>query len=67
MVNFITFVFSEGVSTCNLIGAGIGQSVERRAAGCIRFPAGARNCSILHSVQTDSGVHPRSYLMGTGE
>jgi hypothetical protein len=31
-----------------------------------RFPAGARNISLVHSVQADSGTHPVSYLMGTG-
>jgi hypothetical protein len=31
----------------------------------MRFPAGARNCSLLHSVETDSGAHPAAYPMGT--
>jgi hypothetical protein len=30
-----------------------------------RFPATARNFSIFHSVQTDSGFHTNIYLMGT--
>jgi hypothetical protein len=32
----------------------------------VRFPAGAGNFSLLHSVQTGSGVHPASYPMSTG-
>jgi hypothetical protein len=31
----------------------------------VRFPAGARNFSLLHRVQNDSGAHPASYSMGT--
>jgi hypothetical protein len=27
----------------------------------VRFPVGARDFSRIHSVQTDSGVHPASY------
>jgi hypothetical protein len=34
------------------------------AAG-VRFFAGARDFSLLHSVQTGSGVHPASYPNGT--
>jgi hypothetical protein len=30
----------------------------------VRFPAGARDFSILHSVHTGSGAHPASYPMG---
>jgi hypothetical protein len=36
--------------------------------GCtagIRFPAGASDNSLLHSVQTGSGAHPATYLMDT--
>jgi hypothetical protein len=32
----------------------------------VRFPAGTRDFSLLHSVQTGSGAHPASYIMGTG-
>jgi hypothetical protein len=31
----------------------------------VRFPAGARDYSFLHSDQTGSGAHPTSYPMGT--
>jgi hypothetical protein len=31
----------------------------------LRFSAGAKNFSLLHCVQTGSGAHPASYLMGT--
>jgi hypothetical protein len=33
----------------------------------VRFPVGARNCSLLHSFQTGSGAHLASYITGTGE
>jgi hypothetical protein len=39
------------------------------AVGCttgVRFPAGATDFSVLHSVQTGSGANPASDLMGTG-
>jgi hypothetical protein len=32
----------------------------------VRFPTGTRDFSLFHSAQTDSGVHPSSYTMGTG-
>jgi hypothetical protein len=31
----------------------------------VRFLAGSRDFSLLHSVQTASGAHPASYPMGT--
>jgi hypothetical protein len=31
-----------------------------------RFPAGVRDFSLLHSVQTGSGAHPASHPVGTG-
>jgi hypothetical protein len=31
-----------------------------------RFPAGARNFSLLHCVQTGPGDHPASYQIGIG-
>jgi hypothetical protein len=31
----------------------------------VHFPAGARNLYLLHSVQTGSGAHPASYIIGT--
>jgi hypothetical protein len=37
----------------------------RRLDGGIRFPARARNVSLLHSVHTGSEVHPASYPMRT--
>jgi hypothetical protein len=39
------------------------------ATGCtdgVRFPARARDFSLLHSVQTASGAHPVSYTMDSG-
>jgi hypothetical protein len=32
----------------------------------VRFPVGARYLLLLHSVQTGSGAHLASYLMGNG-
>jgi hypothetical protein len=32
----------------------------------VLFPAGARDFSVLHSVQTGSEAHPASYTMSTG-
>jgi hypothetical protein len=49
-------------------GVGIAQSVQRRARGWmarVRFQA-VQDYSVLCSVQTDSGVHPASYPVGTG-
>jgi hypothetical protein len=31
----------------------------------VQFPAGARNFSLVHNVQTGFGAHPASYTMGT--
>jgi hypothetical protein len=50
-------------------GAGIAQSWQWRATGwvaVVRFPAGAKVLSLLHSVQTGCGAHPASYPMGAG-
>jgi hypothetical protein len=46
----------------------IAQLAHRRATGWtagFRFPAGARDLSLLHSVNTGPGAHPASYPMGT--
>jgi hypothetical protein len=51
------------------VGAGIAQSVLQRAidwTGKVRFPAGPRDLSLLHSAQTGSGAHQVSYPMDTG-
>jgi len=32
----------------------------------VRFPAGAGNSSLQHHVQTGSGAHTASFLMGAG-
>jgi hypothetical protein len=50
-------------------GAAIAQSVYRGVYGLdgwVRFPAGARDFSLLYSVQTGHEAHPASYPMGTG-
>jgi hypothetical protein len=33
----------------------------------VRLPGGARDFSLLHSVQTAFGAHPASYPMATGD
>jgi hypothetical protein len=49
--------------------AGIAQLVQWQAAGWttgVRFLAGARDISLLYSVQTGYGAHLASYPVGTG-
>jgi hypothetical protein len=44
-----------------MLWAGITQSVLRRAKAWeswVRFPAGAREFSLFHCFQTESGAHP---------
>jgi hypothetical protein len=51
-------------------GAGIAKSIFRRATGWTaeaRSSTGARNISLLHSVQTGSDAHAPSYTMDTGK
>jgi hypothetical protein len=48
--------------------AGIGQSEKRFSTGWtagVLFLAGARNFSLLHSVQAGCETHPASYSVGT--
>jgi hypothetical protein len=48
----------------------IAHSVYLRITGwvaAIRFPAGGKGFSLLHSVQTGSGNPPASYSIGTGD
>jgi hypothetical protein len=33
----------------------------------VRFLVGARDLSLLHSVEVGSGVHPASHLLDTGD
>jgi hypothetical protein len=47
------------------VGLSAGSGLDDRGWG-VRVPAGARNLSLLHRVQTDSGAHPTSYPMGRG-
>jgi hypothetical protein len=45
------------------------QSVLLRAKGWtarVRFPVGARDFSLFHSVKTIIWAHPTSYAMGAG-
>jgi hypothetical protein len=49
-------------SRASSIGVATGYGLE----AAVRFPAGARGFSVLHSVQTGCGAHPASCKMGTG-
>jgi hypothetical protein len=46
------------------VGIATGYGLEDGGVG-VRVPAW-QECSLLHVVQTGSGVHPTSYTMGTG-
>jgi hypothetical protein len=53
--------WSQGSSVGITTGYGLGSWDSG-----IRFPFGAGNFSLFHSVQTSSGAHPASYPMDTG-
>jgi hypothetical protein len=46
-------------------GNSVGMAMRYGLVGRCRFPAGVRDCSLLHSVQTSSVAHPVSYSIGT--
>jgi hypothetical protein len=48
-------------------GSSVGVATGYRPDGQGSIPGRARDLSLLHSVQTGSGAHPSSYLMGTGD
>jgi hypothetical protein len=52
------------MSRYSSVGIALGYGLDDRGS-TIRFPAGAGNFSLHHRVQTGSGAHPASYLMGT--
>jgi hypothetical protein len=57
--------------TLKTVGAGIAWSVERLATGWttegLEFESRYdQEFSLLHVIQTGSGVHPTSYPMGSG-
>jgi hypothetical protein len=47
------------------VGIATGYGMHDRGGG-VRVPVGSKNFSLLHMVQTGSGVHRTSYKMGTG-
>jgi hypothetical protein len=47
------------------VGIATGYGLDDWGSG-VRFSPGAGNLSLLHRVQTGSGVHAASYPMGTG-
>jgi hypothetical protein len=46
------------------VGIALGYGLDRRCSR-VRFPAGAGDFSLHHSVQNGSGAHSASYPMGT--
>jgi hypothetical protein len=52
------------LSTDSSVGIALGYGLDDRGSR-VRFPAGAGNFSLHHSVQNGSGAHPASYPMGT--
>jgi hypothetical protein len=46
------------------VGMALGYELDNRGPR-VRFPAGARNFYLHHSIQNGSGAHPASYPMGT--
>jgi hypothetical protein len=46
------------------VSVALGYGLDNRGSR-VRFPAGARNFSLHHRVQNDSGAHLASYPMGT--
>jgi hypothetical protein len=46
------------------VGIALGYGLDDRGSR-VRFPAGAGNFSLHHSVQNGPGAHPASYPMGT--
>jgi hypothetical protein len=55
---------NEMMSRDSSVGIALGYGLDHRDSR-VRFPAGAGNFSLHHSVQNGSGAHPASYPMGT--
>jgi hypothetical protein len=49
----------------SLVGIATGYGLDERGGGS-SSPGRVKKSSLLHIVQTGSGVHPTSYKMGTG-
>jgi hypothetical protein len=60
-----TYSMEEIKSRDSSVGIALGYGPDDRGSR-VRFPAGAGNFSLHHSVQNGSGAHPASYPMGTG-
>jgi hypothetical protein len=48
------------------VGIATGYGLDERGGGWSSSPVRVKKFLVLHIVQTDSGVHPTSYKMGTG-
>jgi hypothetical protein len=55
---------SQQCSRDSSVGVALGYGLDDQGSR-VRFPAGAGNFSLHHSVQNGSGAHPASYLRGT--
>jgi hypothetical protein len=65
MLSTLTHKFKQGFgSQDSVVGIATGYGLDDQGVG-VRVPTGTR-ISLLHVVQTGSGVHPTSYPMGTG-
>jgi hypothetical protein len=53
------------LSPDSAVGIETGYGLDDWEVG-VRVPVGGQEFSLLHVVQTCSGVHPTSYTMGTG-
>jgi hypothetical protein len=58
------FLLTQKMSRCSAAGIATGYGLDDRGVG-VQVPVG-KKFSLLHIVQTSSGVHPTSYPKGTG-
>jgi hypothetical protein len=61
---FSYLTYRQGKSRYSSVTLVTGYGMDGRGIG-VKSPAGAREFSLLHSVQTGSGAHPASYPNGT--
>jgi hypothetical protein len=60
-------VFNYGfMSRDSSVGIETGYGLDDQGGGGSSSPGRVKKFSLLHIVQTGSGVHPTSYKMGTG-
>jgi hypothetical protein len=59
-------VYAEGFDQLRSRDSSVGIATGYGLEGNVPVPAGARDFSLLHSVQTGTAAHPASYPMDTG-